>query len=75
METTLESVGKLVLLEPSEKMVPKVPKFRDTVLVRASRVLRDEIGRFAKEKPTTISKLVDQALEEFILSLKRQSLN
>ena len=50
----------------------KVPPFRDTVPVRISRKLRDEVGVFKGKYHKTLSKMVDEAISDYILSLKRR---
>ena len=53
-----------------ENKEQKIHRFRDTVLIRVSRGLKDEVRGLSLEKHRTISKIVDEALQEYLLSVK-----
>lgn len=56
-----------VLIEPKIK---KVHKFRDTVLIRVERNIKDKVKKLSKERGWTMSWISDQAFTDFLNSLK-----
>ena len=62
--------NEAVLPVVKDKKVQKVHRFRDTVLIRISRDLRDEISEHSKRIHETMSKIVDWALKEYLESIK-----
>lgn len=69
---SVENSTGVVLAKSAGQKSKKDHPFRDTVPVRISRKLRDEAVGFKGGRLKTISKIVDEALTEFILALKRQ---
>jgi predicted DNA-binding protein len=56
-----------------EKISKNMHPFRNTVLVRISCELKNEVERLSLEKHRTISKILDEAVQEYLLSVKRQN--
>jgi len=48
----------------------KGPKFRDTVLVRVDRQLKDEVKKYSKKSHETISQIMDWAVKEYLNSIR-----
>jgi len=50
--------------------VKKVPKFRDTVLVRVSRSIKEQVQEDARQRNETLSQVADWAFKEYLESVK-----
>ncbi len=59
-----------VSFKNKDKVKNKVTKFRDTVMLRVDRSLRDELKEESKRTFVTMSQLVDWALREYLDSVK-----
>lgn len=69
MENGAESA---VLPETKEKKLKKKHPFRDTVLVRVDRRIRDEVKGISERSKETISRITDWALEDYLKSVKAE---
>ncbi|HEY4515883.1 MAG TPA: hypothetical protein VJH67_01695 [Candidatus Paceibacterota bacterium] len=58
------------LVETKEKKPRKRHKFRDTVLVRVDRGIKEEVKELSKKTHETMSKIVDWALKEHLESMR-----
>ena len=63
-------VEESVLSRTKEKKLKKKHPFRDTVLIRVDRRLRDEIKGISERSKEPISRLADWALEDYLKSVK-----
>ena len=59
-------------IEYMESGVKKVHRFRDTVLVRLDRNLRDDVKGLSERTHETISKIMGWAVEEYMKSVRSQ---
>ena len=59
-----------VLTAPMENGVEKAHKFRDTVLVRIDRKIRDEVKSLSKRRHEAMSLICDAALREYLESIR-----
>lgn len=60
----------VVLLVAKDKKSGKVKKFRDTVLVRVDRDLKNEVKAYSKRSKETISKIMDWAVKDYLKSVR-----
>ncbi len=59
-----------LLVENEEKIIKKKPKFRDTVLIRVSRHIKNEVKALSKRSNEPMSRIADWALLEHLKSVK-----
>ena len=59
-----------VLPETKEKKLKKKHPFRDTVLIRVNRRIRDEVKGVSKRSKESMSRITDWALEDYLKSVK-----
>jgi len=65
-------LGWGLLVINNENYMQKVnKKFRDTVLVRLDRSLKEEVKKLSERLGETMSKINDKALREYVNSMKR----
>lgn len=65
-----QSLKQESLVETREVKVKKRGKFRDTVLVRIDRGIKEEVKELSKKTHETMSKIMDWALKEHLESMK-----
>lgn len=67
----MENNAKEAVSVPNrEKKLKKKHPFRDTVLVRVDRRLRDEVKGISERSKESISRITDWALEDYLKSVK-----
>jgi len=59
-----------ILENKNEAKVKKEHKFRDTVLVRMSRDVKEDMQKDARNRHETLSQIIDWAAKEYLKSVK-----
>ena len=66
----MEENKKELLVKGEQAILPVKRKFRDTVLVRVNRQIKEEIKALSKRSKEPMSRIVDWALLEHLKSVK-----